>query len=203
MVRLVHRSRSIHVKVIGDTISISDGTTTDYGFGPNGTQTFTYANVILGTETAFQLAMNSLGDATANDMATRLADKINGTAAVSPPSPLQITATVNTNIVSLTNDTPGTAGNVAITDTVTSGLFSVSGMSGGIDNNRFATVAAVEVMAGDFRLLDPRKGAAWRMIEEPDKIVLVNEKTGSQFSMMLSPLAEEDYVDWPGREDAA
>lgn len=68
----------------------------------------------------------------------------------------------------------------------------------GTSGARFAEVNAVVVNAGDLRFEDKDKGAAWRVIEEPDKLVLVNEVTKRQYAFMLRPLNESEYVYWPG-----
>ncbi len=66
------------------------------------------------------------GGGDADTLRTRFAAAINATA-------IGVTATVNGTTIDLVNDTQGSAGNVAITETVGNEGFTVSGMSGGTD----------------------------------------------------------------------
>jgi hypothetical protein len=103
--------------VDGETFTISDGVNTpvvfefDSGGGVSG------ANV----------AVAFTGGDSATTVATAIAAAINGALN------LYITASPSGAVVSLTNDYVGTTGNVAISETVADGGFTVSGMSAGAD----------------------------------------------------------------------
>jgi len=98
----------------------------------------------------------------------------------------------------------GTAGN-SLTFTETAGFLTMNGggtlggTTAGVNAIRFTSVNAVDGNFGDLTLTDPAKGAAWRIVEEPEQLVLVNENNGRQFKMLMEELAIEDYVSHRGR----
>lgn len=111
--------------VNGETVTISDGTTNDYGFGPNGSVTFEYSTVPIPPPNVRidYTGLNSVG------LAQVLRDAINASA-------LLITATTEGVLlgqVALTNQQVGAIGNVAIVETVANVGYVVSGMAGGVD----------------------------------------------------------------------
>lgn len=132
-----------------------------------------------------------------------------GLGTATTPNP-DATASLNSptnNILTATAITAGTAGN-SIASTTTDGGGPVgqaswdnATLTGGVDATRWKQIIAVEVTAGDLSLRDQATGgqeAAWRLIEQPNKIVIINELTGKQFAMDMSPISESEYVDWPG-----
>jgi hypothetical protein len=110
-----------------------------------------------------------------------------------------VTAVSDATTLTVTAITPGTAWNSLVTtETGANASWGAGTMSGGIDGLRFKEVNAAVVTGGDFRFVDKAKNAAWRLVEEPDKIVFINELTGKQFCMSMEAMDEDEYVSWPG-----
>jgi len=55
----------------------------------------------------------------------------------------------------------------------------------GTGANRFAEVHAVTVTTGDLVMDSPEREAKWRLVEEKDRIVAVNENTGERFHVVM------------------
>jgi hypothetical protein len=108
----------------GETFTIGDGV------GVPTTFEFNSGAASLGH---VRIAVSSSDSAT--QMASRIVSAVNGTS-------LGVTASsVGSDAVALVNDIPGSAGNVAITETVSDPGFTVVGMSGGADDNTDAAAA--------------------------------------------------------------
>lgn len=103
-----------------------DGETFVLDDGVNSAVTFEFDSDSSVTETNTLRAVDYTGSETAAEMMAL------GVAAVNDAPVLDITATAGAGaVMNLENDTPGTAGNVAITETVTDAGFLVNGMDGG------------------------------------------------------------------------
>lgn len=68
-----------------------------------------------------------------------------------------------------------------------------SAADGGVDpvSMRWAEVNAVAVNTGDLNLIDQEKDAHWTIIEERDRILVVNRKTGRRYAMAMVPVDDE------------
>ncbi len=120
-----------------ETFTISDGTTS-YNFVArmftgsssgqcvNGLTDFMPKDQPCGDGSYTIMDFGGSGGSSETTRATNIAYAINATA-------IGVTATANGTTVDLVNDTPGASGNVDITETVSSGSFVVTGMSGGTD----------------------------------------------------------------------
>lgn len=65
---------------------------------------------------------------------------------------------------------------------------------GGTDpvSKRWAEVNTVLLNTGDLNLIDEKKDAHWTIVEERDRILVLNRKTGKRYTMALTPLEEEE-----------
>lgn len=59
----------------------------------------------------------------------------------------------------------------------------------GTDTFKFLRMRATTVVTGDLELRDEERGAHWRIREEPNRIVVVNETTGQRYEMVLREAA--------------
>jgi hypothetical protein len=126
MVALGYAVGSIDCDNTGSTVVPADTETVVLNDGTNPAVTFEFDTNASVVETATLRAVDISSAADDDDVRDALITAINGA-----PT-LDITASSGgAGIVSLANDTPGTAGNVAITETVAGATFVVSGMSGG------------------------------------------------------------------------
>jgi hypothetical protein len=48
------------------------------------------------------------------------------------------------------------------------------------------------VNTGDLNLIDEKKDAHWTIIEEHDRILVLNRKTGRRYAMALTPIDDEE-----------
>ncbi len=127
----------------GTAVVVADGeaVVVDDGENPPVTLEFDTNASVVETNTLRQVDVSAAADD--DDVRDALITAITGAPA------LDITATIGgAGVVNLTNDNPGSAGNVAITDTVTSGLFATTGMAGGSGDLKFPIdVSSIPLLA--------------------------------------------------------
>lgn len=114
-----------------ETMTLNDGTTSYVFVFQNGAGGFngqcvdnTFNHYAQPCVNGDKTVIDTGGGPTEANMVTRITNAINGTA-------IGITASESGTTINLVNDTPGTAGNQTITETVSNNAFIVTGMSGG------------------------------------------------------------------------
>jgi hypothetical protein len=139
----VKATGSIDCDDTGSDVIPADGETFVLDDGINAAVTFEFDtnSSVTQTDTLRQVDISAAADD--DDVKTAIISAVTGA-----PT-LDITATSGgTGIVTLTNDTYGTVGNVTITETVTDAKFAVSGMSSGAGDMKVLSVAGSETPSG-------------------------------------------------------
>lgn len=113
-----------------------------------------------------------------------------------------VTALVAGNSMTVTALVIGTAGNGATTTVgvlnTGDATWGAASTSGGVDPFRFKEVNAVQVVSADIVMRDPETGgrnANWRLVEQAECIIAINQLSGKQYKMGMMALHEEDYIE--------
>lgn len=163
-----------------ETVTISDGVTSvTFEFDVTGTNTPGAGNV----------EVDISGDTTAADVSATLWAAIDGSA-------LDITAVDGGGTITLTNNTDGTIGNVAIADTVGAAAWATSGMAAGVDAGPL-TAAQAETNADDILGLlgfGTTTAAGALTLAAINGALTTGSITAEQLPAVLSILAGQPYT---------